>query len=157
MYVEMVSIFMIHCRLWLFAIRNIASGFVIKRSIAGRAWWRHQMETFSALMAICAGNSTVPVTFPHKGQWRGALMFSLICVWINGWVINNHEAGDLRRYRAHYDVIAMVKTISNSSLIMNHCHWPNKPRLMSYVQLILSPYSKSSHFFHDDSKHLTKM
>ena len=48
-----------------------------------------------------------PVNPPHKGQWRGALMFSLICVWINDWV-NNHEAGDLRRYRAHYDVIVMV-------------------------------------------------
>ena len=45
--------------------------------------------------------------FPHKGQWRGALLFSLICVWINGWV-NNREAGDLRRYRAHYDVIVMI-------------------------------------------------
>ena len=70
------------------------------------SWWRHQMETFSALLAICAGNSPVPVNFPHKSQWRGALMFSLICVWINGWV-NNHEAGDLRRYRIHYDVIVM--------------------------------------------------
>ena len=48
-----------------------------------------------------------PVYSPHKGQWRGALMFSLICVWINGWV-NNREAGDLRRYRAHYDVIVMM-------------------------------------------------
>ena len=48
-----------------------------------------------------------PVNCPHKGQWRGALQFSLICVWINGWV-NNREAGDLRRYRAHYDVIVMV-------------------------------------------------
>ena len=42
----------------------------------------------------------------HKGQWRGALMFSLICAWINVWV-NNGEAGDLRRHRAHYDVIVM--------------------------------------------------
>ena len=39
-------------------------------------------------------------------KWRGALMFSLICVWINGWV-NNGEAGDLRRHRGHYDVIVM--------------------------------------------------
>ena len=39
-----------------------------------------------------------PVNSPHKGQWRGALMFSLICVWVNGWV-NNCEAGDLRRNR----------------------------------------------------------
>ena len=36
-----------------------------------------------------------PVNSPHKGQWRGALIFSLICVWTNGWV-NNREAGDLR-------------------------------------------------------------
>ena len=33
-----------------------------------------------------------PVNSPHIGQWRGALMFSLICAWINGWV-NNREAG----------------------------------------------------------------
>ena len=49
------------------------------------------------------GNSPVPVNSPHKGQWRGALMFSLICVWINGWV-NSREAGDLRHHRGHYDV-----------------------------------------------------
>ena len=47
-----------------------------------------------------------PVNSPHKGQWRGALMFSLICVWKNG-LVNNREAGDLRRYRAHYDVTVM--------------------------------------------------
>ena len=48
-----------------------------------------------------------PVNSLHKGQWRGAFMFSLICAWINLWV-NNREAGDLRRYRAHYDVIVMI-------------------------------------------------
>ena len=65
------------------------------------------METFSALLAICAGNSPVPVNSPHKGQWRGALMFSFISVRINGWV-NKRKAGDLRRYRAHYGVTVMV-------------------------------------------------
>ena len=47
-----------------------------------------------------------PVNSPHKGQWRGALIFSLICAWISRWV-NTPEAGDLRRQRAHYDVIVM--------------------------------------------------
>ena len=61
----------------------------------------------SALLATCAGNSPVTGEFPaHKGQWRGALMFSLICAWINDWV-NNREAGDLRRHRTHCDVIVM--------------------------------------------------
>ena len=50
-----------------------------------------------------------PVNSPRKGQWRGALMFSLICVWINSWV-NNREAGDLRHHRAHYDVIVVQKS-----------------------------------------------
>ena len=69
-------------------------------------WWRHQMETFSAWLAICAENSPVPVNSPHKGQWRGALMFSLICACISAWV-NNRQAGDLRRHCGHDDVTVM--------------------------------------------------
>ena len=30
-----------------------------------RTWWRHQMEAFSALLALCAGNSPVTGEFPH--------------------------------------------------------------------------------------------
>ena len=73
------------------------------------SWWRHQMETFSAVLALCAGNSPGPVNSPHKSKWRGALLFSLIYAWINGW-INNREPGDLRHHRGHYDVIVMFKT-----------------------------------------------
>ena len=55
---------------------------------------------------LCGGIHRSPVNYPHKGQWRRALMFSLIRASLNGWV-NTREAGDLRRYRAHYDVIVM--------------------------------------------------
>ena len=48
-----------------------------------------------------------PVNSLNKGQSRGALMFSLICAWINGW-LSNGEAGELRRHRAHYDVSVML-------------------------------------------------
>ena len=65
--------------------------------------WKH----FPRNRPFVRGDSPVPVNSPHKGQWRGALMFSLIYVWINGWV-NNREAGDLRPHRAHYDVIVMM-------------------------------------------------
>ena len=68
-------------------------------------WWRHQMETFSALLAFCAGNS--PVSGELKCQWRGALKVYLICAWINDW-INNREAGDLRRHCAFYEVIVIL-------------------------------------------------
>ena len=64
--------------------------------------WKH----FPRYWPFVRGIHRSPVNSPHKGHWRGALMFSLICVWINGWV-NNRETGDLRRHRAHYDVIVM--------------------------------------------------
>ena len=64
--------------------------------------WKH----FPHYWPFMRGIHRSPVNSSHKGQWRGALMFSLICAWINGWV-NNREAGDLRRHRAHYDITVM--------------------------------------------------
>ena len=65
-----------------------------------------------------------PVNSPHKGQWRGALMFTLICARINGWV-NNGEAGDLRRYRVHYEVTVMSKDLSSE---MSSLFWTRQKR-----------------------------
>ena len=59
------------------------------------------------------------VNSPHKGQWRGAFMFSLISAWINGWV-NNREVGDLRRHGPHYDVTVMVRRISHPDIIYDY-------------------------------------
>ena len=64
--------------------------------------WKH----FPRYWPFVWGIHRSPVNSPHKGQRRGALMFSLICAWINDWV-NNREGGDLRRHRAHHDVIVM--------------------------------------------------
>ena len=67
-------------------------------------WWRHQMETFSALLAICAGNSPVSGEFPaQRPVTRSFDVFFDVRVWVN-----TREAGDLRRYRIHYDVIVMT-------------------------------------------------
>ena len=64
--------------------------------------WKH----FPRYWPFVRGIHRSPVNSPHTGQWRGALMCCLISAWINGWV-SNREAGDLRRHRVHYDVIAM--------------------------------------------------
>ena len=74
--------------------------------------WKH----FPRYWPFVRGIHRSPVNSPHKGQWRRALMFSLICAWINDWV-NNSEGGDLRRYRAHYDVTVMNKHYLNKHLI----------------------------------------
>ena len=57
-------------------------------------WWRHQMETFSALLVICAGNSSVTGEFP--AQRTVTRIFDVFF--------------DLRRHRAHYDVTVMPWT-----------------------------------------------
>ena len=81
--------------------------------------WCHQMDTFSVHDVIkwkhCLGywpfvqGIHSPVISPHKGQWRGALMFSLICTWINVWV-NNEDASDLRRHCAHHGITVMHRS-----------------------------------------------
>ena len=64
--------------------------------------WKH----FPRYWPFVRGIHRSPVNSPHKGQGRRALMFSLICAWINAWV-NNREAGGLRGHCAHYDVIVI--------------------------------------------------
>ena len=75
-----------------------------------------------------------PVNSSHKGQWRRTLMFSLIYVWVNGWV-NNREAGDLRRHCAHYDVSVMDMNLHPlwKMLISVTCVWNILPSATIYL------------------------
>ena len=80
--------------------------------------WEH----FPRYWPFVRGAHRSPVDSPHKGQWRGASMFSLICARTDGWA-SNREAGDLRCHRAHYDVIVMIV-----AKISGNCHsgtWKN--------------------------------
>ena len=76
-------------------------------------WWRHQMETFSALLAIYAGNSPVPGEFPAQRPVTRSfdIFFHLR---LNKRLSN---AGDLRRHCAHYDVIVVVYNSDHRSLL----------------------------------------
>ena len=82
----------------------------------------HRMETFSALQALCAGNSPVTVEFPaQRPVTRGFDVFWNLRL-NNGWV-NNREAGDLRHYRAHYDVTVKTElTLLSCRIISNLLH-----------------------------------
>ena len=72
------------------------------------------METFSALLAICAGNSPVSGEFPaQRPVTRSFDVFFDVRVWVN-----TREAGDLRRYPIHYDVIVMFYTEMALVIIM---------------------------------------
>ena len=75
--------------------------------------WKH----FLRYWPFVRGIHRSPVNSPHKGQWRRALMFSLICARINVWV-NNGEAGVFRRSRAHYDVIVMDPLVAKTNSLM---------------------------------------
>ena len=66
--------------------------------IESSSWRRHQMETFSALLALCAGNSPVTREFPpQRPVTRSFDVF-----------VNNREAGDLRRHRIYYDITVIL-------------------------------------------------
>ena len=65
--------------------------------------WTH----FPRYWPFVRGIHWSPVNSQHKVKWYGALMFSLICAWLNGWV-NNGEVGNLGRHRVDYDVTVML-------------------------------------------------
>ena len=106
---------------WLFGTEWEASHYLIQWSLKvghGETMvtsWLHddvmKWMHFPRYWSFVRGIHRSPVNSPHKGQWRGALMFALICTRINGWV-NNGEAGDLRRHRVHFDVIIMFALFS---------------------------------------------
>ena len=82
--------------------------------------WKH----FPRYLPFVRGIHRSPVNSPHKGQWRGALIFPLIFVGINGW-INNREACDLRRYCARYEFNVMQRCIISTGEIIwfYRCQW----------------------------------
>ena len=83
--------------------------------------WKH----FPRYWPFVRGIHRWPVNSPHKGQWRGALIFSLIWAWTKGWV-NNHDAGDLRCCCTHYDIIVMpisMVAILNHLILHPLKHW----------------------------------
>ena len=91
-------------------IRYVSELILIHSNVLIISWWRHQVEAFSALLAFCAGISPVTGEFPAQRPVTQSLIFSLNCAWTNSWT-NNGDAGDLRRHRAHYDVIVMYQLL----------------------------------------------
>ena len=92
--------------------------------------WCHHMETFSMLLALCAGNSPVTGEFPSQRPvtWSFDVYFDLR---INGWV-NNHETGNWRHPHNHYDVTVMYENtnihpcdVTTLSICCLSNHWPS--------------------------------
>ena len=107
-------------------IKTILDMVMASNGYVKSSWWRHQMETFSTLLALCEENSPVTSELTHKGQWHEALIFYLICAWAKGWA-NHRYARDLRRHRAHYDV-----TVKFQAFCLSYVHaW--HPRLWGYL------------------------
>ena len=94
-------------------------------------WWRHQMEKFSALLAICAGNSPVPGEFPT--QRPVARSFDVFLDLRLNKRLRKQSWGDLRRHLAHYDVIVMIPPLAapanfdswSSSHFLKHMTFPS--------------------------------
>ena len=68
--------------------------------------WKH----FPRYWPFVRGIHRSPGNSPHKGQWRGAVMLSLICAWTNSWA-SNRDAGGFKHHRAHDEVTVMFPTV----------------------------------------------
>ena len=121
--------------------------------------WKH----FPRYWPFVRGTHRSPVNSPHKGRWRWALMFSVICAWINGQV-NDPKAGDLRRHRAHYDVIVMWCLVAFSLRQLHrkcsmHLNLPEpsfKHFTKSYMSLNIWYTENNDIWCHRTRKHYTR-
>ena len=109
-------------------------------------------ETFPRYWPFVRGIHRSPVNFPHKGQWRGALMYSLICTRINGWG-NNGDASELR-YRVTPDhvltgtrapPVSIWRRYKDKELVRPAYLYNRNPILGRHIILRRSPA-----VFHDD-------
>ena len=102
----------------------------VNHALIRHKWWRHQMKAFSPSLALCEGGiHRSPVDSTHKGQWREALVFPLICAWTNS-CVSSQDAGDLRRHCTRSDVA-----------LMRWDKWPS-----SHPQV--PGFARNSHFIH---------
>ena len=83
---------------------------------------------------------------PQKGQWHGALVFSLISAWTNGWA-NDRDAGDLQRHCAHYDVTVMryVALDIHHTCPQIHLHWWKSQPFLAFAVFIHKGYLRTLH------------
>ena len=107
--------------------------FVRKTFPPMHSWWRH--HHFPRYWPSVWGIHRSSVNSPHKGQWRGVLVLSLISAWINSWV-NNREAGDLRRHRTNYEIIV---TSSHKGQVINRY-------MFRFSSAWIKNSTKTSHF-----------
>ena len=125
--------------------------------------WKH----FPRYWPFVRGIHRSPVNSPHKDQWLRALVFSLICAWINGWV-NNREAGDLRRHRAHNDTIVMKMAIYGPvesphkrpvirSAVFHNQKWYTYASETAMKELSISLYIKHIHRLSEHKSHIINL
>ena len=149
-------------------VTNTKYGFSIY-NVAGLLWWHHQMKTFSALLAICAGKPPVTGEFPTKAN--DAELWYLFWSAPEQTVVNNWGAGDLGHRRTHYDVTVVFLVVKCDGTML--IHWSlNKFQHGSvtcisfheyfFVSLtkfneITSGCARSFDFLHFVNKHLSKI
>ena len=107
---------MILCKLLQLISRYVAVGCILP--VLPLKWGTMILRTYGGTLDTILHQVRSSLEF--KSQWRGALIFSLLCVWINGWV-KNRKAGDLRRYRSHYDVTVMYYLWWTTKMICYTC------------------------------------
>ena len=107
-----------------------------------KPWWRHQLETVSALLPLCVGNPSVTDGFPSqrvRGRWfpsQRASNAGFEVFYVS--LTNSRVAGDLRRWFAHCDVTVMIARVvmGQRKIIITVTFFITWPSLFGYTVAI---------------------
>ena len=117
-------------------------------------WWRHQMETFSALLAICAGNSPVPGEFPAQRPVTRSfdvcfdlrLNKRLSKQWWGWWF----DTPSRPLWRHSNDILVRLALMVLQNQLHRSMHWMQLHRILNGAQLIRNVgYLMSTSLLHD--------
>ena len=103
------NIVMLSAKWWQFCSDPNGFVFSVKLFVWRPLLFLNSLQKYVAHIIMAQYHDDIMMDSPQKGQWRRALMFSLICTWTDSWV-NNRDTGDFKRLRAHYDVTVMINT-----------------------------------------------
>ena len=105
--VLIIQIFKMKTQTELLWLKQLRSGLELRIPSLAVPWWRHDMETFSTLLALCERNPSVTGRFPRKGPMARSFHVSLMFAWACG-LVKRGVPGDLRRHDAHPYVTTMI-------------------------------------------------
>ena len=108
------------------------------------SWWCHQIETFSTLLALCAGNSSITGEFPSQRPvtWSFDVFFDLrlnkrLSKQLWGWWFEMPSCSLWHHCNYYRLTVKVLEGVCNAPLATSHSRWPKLMPHLTYLMVLI--------------------